>query len=161
MTEATPLSLRRDGITSGAIWPFPVDEWSFQSRNIPQTASEFVPFSLFFSSPFLFLISASMYICRTSGHGHFRCILKLCFHSGAVTVLFLLLGNWLCSAPVIYTLDLLPIIATTINAARWRSRILVLHSFSFHVFLAAPWSLVLICPQTLSDFSYEWAVAWP
>lgn len=118
MTEATPLSLRRDGIMSGAIWPFPVDEWSLQSRNILQTASEFILFSLFFSSPFLILISASMFLqLLTSRSGSFTCILKLRFHSGAVTVLFLLLGYWLCSAPVIYTLDLLPIIATTINAA--------------------------------------------
>lgn len=72
-----------------------------------------------------------------------------------MTVLFLLLGNWLSSAPVIYTLDLLPIIATTINAARWCSRILVPHSFGFNVSLAALERLVLICPQTPSDFSYE------
>lgn len=32
MTEATPLSLCCDGITSRAIWPFPVDEWGFRHK---------------------------------------------------------------------------------------------------------------------------------
>lgn len=43
MTEATPLSLRCDGITSGAIWAFCVDEWGFECCGILKTTSKWRP----------------------------------------------------------------------------------------------------------------------
>lgn len=53
MTEATPLSLRYDGIMSRTIWAFRVDELSFECRSILLTASKLCLYFLYLSvSPF-------------------------------------------------------------------------------------------------------------
>lgn len=58
MTEATPLSLRYDGIMSGAIWAFCVDECSFQCCSILL----FIYFTFYFFLCFPFLLSSALYV---------------------------------------------------------------------------------------------------
>lgn len=63
MTEATPLSLRYDGIMSGTIWAFCVDEWSFECCSILQTAAKLCSSLYLFPLLFLSLFVSPSLLC--------------------------------------------------------------------------------------------------
>lgn len=152
MTEATPLSLRCDGIMSGTIWAFCVDEWSFECCSILQTAPKLCPQFLSLSFHFLFCFSPLLasalckhfiaiflhlwtfnYCClpsfwpaisRSDPFVRNHCIFNPDLDNGTVTVIFAP-GLFAALRPFMsltLCIPLLPIIATLTNSEQCYNR---------------------------------------